>query len=58
MNLGGGDPAENYKKRIALTPMGEPGAPSDIANAVLFLSAEAKYITGAELVVDGGLTAV
>ena len=59
MNLGGGDPAENYKKRIALTPMGEPGAPSDIANAVLFLaSAEASHITGAELVVDGGLTAV
>ena len=59
MNLGGGDPAENYKKRIALTPMGEPGAPSDIANAVLFLaSAEANHITGAELVVDGGLTAV
>ena len=59
MNLGGGDPAKNYKKRIALTPMGEPGAPSDIANAVLFLaSAEANHITGAELVVDGGLTAV
>ena len=59
MNLGGGDPAENYKKRIALTPMGEPGVPSDIANAVLFLaSAEANHITGAELVVDGGLTAV
>ena len=59
MNLGGGDPEQNYKNRIALTPMGEPGMPSDIANAVLFLaSEEAKHITGAELVVDGGLTAV
>ena len=39
--------------------MGEPGAPSDIANAALFLaSSEAKHVTGAELVVDGGLTAV
>ena len=59
MNLGGGDHEQNYKNRIALTPMGEPGAPLDIANAVLFLaSSEAKHITGAELVVDGGLTAV
>ena len=47
MNLGGGDPVENYKKRIALTPMGEPGAPSDIANAVLFL-ASLKPITPQE----------
>ena len=59
MNLGGGDPEENYRSRIALTPMGEAGAPTDIANAALFLaSSEAKHVTGAELVVDGGLTAV
>mgnify|MGYP003325066190 CR=1 FL=1 len=31
---------------------------SDVANAVLFLcSDEAKYITGTEIIVDGGLTA-
>ena len=59
MNLGGGDPEENYRSRIALTPMGEARAPTDIANAALFLaSSEAKHVTGAELVVDGGLTAV
>ncbi|MBH69244.1 MAG: hypothetical protein CMM58_12895 [Rhodospirillaceae bacterium] len=59
MNLGGGDPEKNYKNRVALTPMGVPGEPLDIANAVLFLASdEAKHITGSELVVDGGLTAV
>lgn len=39
-------------------PMGKPGYPLDIANGVLFLaSEESRYITGTELVIDGGLTA-
>lgn len=39
-------------------PLGRVGEPEDIANAVLFLlSDEASYITGTELIVDGGLTA-
>ncbi len=39
-------------------PLGRVGNPEDIANAVLFLlSDKASYITGTELVVDGGLTA-
>jgi 3(or 17)beta-hydroxysteroid dehydrogenase len=59
MNMGDGDPKENYKNRVALTPMRESGNPLDIANGVLFLaSEEARHITGAELVIDGGLTAV
>lgn len=38
-------------------PMGRQGEGWDVAHAVLFLvSDEAKYITGQELVVDGGLT--
>ena len=39
----------------ALVPFKRAGSPIDIAEAVLFLaSEEAGYITGQELVVDGG----
>lgn len=42
-----------------LTPMGRPGTPSDVANAVLFfLSPGSGHITGQNLVVDGGWTSV
>jgi 3-oxoacyl-[acyl-carrier protein] reductase len=41
----------------AMIPMGHPGAPSDIAGVVGFLASNhARYITGAVLVVDGGLS--
>ncbi len=37
------------------TPLGGAGQPDDVSNAVLFLlSAKAKYITGANLAIDGG----
>ncbi|WOV88303.1 SDR family oxidoreductase [Sporosarcina oncorhynchi] len=43
---------------IRMTPLQRLGQPEDIANAVLFLSSdEASYITGAELVIDGGYSA-
>jgi NAD(P)-dependent dehydrogenase (short-subunit alcohol dehydrogenase family) len=45
------------KERSTWCPMGRMGDAWDVAHAALFLvSDEAKYITGAELVVDGGLT--
>lgn len=54
----GGDYESMVAKRNAQVPMGRMGDAWDIANAVLFLcSDEARYITGTELVVDGGLTA-
>jgi NAD(P)-dependent dehydrogenase (short-subunit alcohol dehydrogenase family) len=38
-------------------PMGRMGTPWEVANAVAFLASdEASYITGTELIVDGGLT--
>jgi 3-oxoacyl-[acyl-carrier protein] reductase len=44
---------ERIKKRV---PMRRAGEPSDIASSVAFLASErAGYITGANLVVDGGL---
>ena len=41
-----------------ITPMGKPGFPHDIAEGVLFLASnESRYMTGSELVIDGGITA-
>ena len=38
-------------------PMGVPGSPHDIAAGILYLASdEARYVTGTELVIDGGLT--
>ena len=49
---------EFVKTRNNQVPMKKMGSSFDVANAVLFLvSDEAKYITGTEIVVDGGLTA-
>ncbi len=40
---------------LAKTPAGRTGTPSDVANAIRFLcSDQASFITGAELLVDGG----
>ena len=53
-----GDYEGMVAKRHAQVPMGRMGDAWDVANAVLFLaSEEARYITGTEIVVDGGLTA-
>ncbi|HEY3831626.1 MAG TPA: SDR family NAD(P)-dependent oxidoreductase [Acidimicrobiia bacterium] len=44
--------------RLARTPLGRAGLPSDIAELVLFLvSDHASFITGGEFVIDGGQTA-
>ena len=52
-----GDVEAMWRARDAQVPMGHMGDAWDVANAALFLaSEELKYITGIELVVDGGIT--
>jgi NAD(P)-dependent dehydrogenase (short-subunit alcohol dehydrogenase family) len=52
------DNREQYDLITAAIPAGVMGEPLDIANAILFLASdESRYITGAEITVDGGLTA-
>jgi NAD(P)-dependent dehydrogenase (short-subunit alcohol dehydrogenase family) len=53
-----GDYEGFVQKRHEQVPMGRMGTAQDVAHAALFLvSDEASYITGTELVVDGGVTA-
>jgi NAD(P)-dependent dehydrogenase (short-subunit alcohol dehydrogenase family) len=58
-NPGHPDGVEGFiKERDKWVPMGRMGEAWDVANAALFLASdEASYITGTEIIVDGGLTA-
>ena len=50
-----GDVEAMWRARDAQVPMGHMGDAWDVANAALFLASdESKYVTGMELVVDGG----
>ncbi len=54
----GGDVEALLKQRLARIPLGFMGDGRDTANAALFLASdEARFITGTEIVVDGGMTA-
>ncbi len=51
--------AEAFRKGLDdLPPIGHVGAPEDIAAGVAYLASDdAKFVTGSELVIDGGYTA-
>lgn len=54
----GGDVEALLKSRVARIPLGFMGDGRDTAHAALFLASdEARFVTGTELVVDGGMTA-
>ena len=56
--VGGNDLQKLIDARNAAVPMGHMGDAWDVAHAVLFLASdEAKFITGTQIVVDGGSTA-
>jgi NAD(P)-dependent dehydrogenase (short-subunit alcohol dehydrogenase family) len=51
----GGDPGQNLRELAAGIPMRRLASPAEVATCVQFLaSAQASYVTGANLTVDGG----
>lgn len=53
-----GDVVEGRKALDKLHPIGHVGEPEDIAYGILYLASdESKFVTGSELVIDGGYTA-
>jgi len=49
---------ERSQRFMAVTPLGRRGMPEDVAYGVLFLASdESSFMTGSELVIDGGWTA-
>jgi len=53
-----GSEEEAWKKLEAASPLGRMAEPDDIAEAILYLASDAsRYVTGSELVIDGGYTA-
>ncbi len=52
------DPEGEYRLMVADHPMGSLGDPDDVAYGAVYLASdESKWITGSELVIDGGFTA-
>lgn len=51
-------PGEAFDSRMESVPMGRLATPDEIANGILYLASdEASFVTGSDLVIDGGMTA-
>jgi NAD(P)-dependent dehydrogenase (short-subunit alcohol dehydrogenase family) len=51
------DPVQ-WEQRLQRLPMRRVGTPEDVAYGVLYLASdESSFVTGSELVIDGGTTA-
>ena len=58
MTAAGRADSARYETTVARIPLGRYGQPEDVANGVLFLASdESSFMTGSELVIDGGWTA-
>ena len=60
MTMGSFGSADADRREYVLSriPMGRIGEPEEIAQGILFLASDdSSYMTGSELVIDGGMTA-
>jgi NAD(P)-dependent dehydrogenase (short-subunit alcohol dehydrogenase family) len=55
---GTADPQRTRERLLATVPLGRFGTPGEIADLLVYLASdESQFVTGAEFVIDGGLTA-
>lgn len=53
-----GPRGERYRRMLALSPVGRAGTPDEVANvAALLMGADGAFITGRDVLMDGGVTA-
>ena len=56
--MAGGDEGKAHERLARGIPLKRIGEPNDVAYCVLYLASdEAKFVTGAEFKIDGGMTA-